>query len=138
MGTRGPVPKRTSQRLGHLTKAEKSESTTVKASGPVKIPDPDPLWHPLARDWYVSLGESAYHKLMEPSDWAAARLVAGEVTRMLELPPNAALFGKVWAAMGELMTTEGARRRLKVEVERRQLSPVPATVVPIHGDLADL
>lgn len=131
MGRRGPVPKRTSQRLGHLTKAEKATSTTVKAVGAVEIPDLDPLWHPLAADWYRSLAESGHRELLEPSDWAAARLVAFELTRMLELPPNAALLGKIWAAMGELMTTEGARRRLKVEVERKTLTAAPASVTQI-------
>jgi hypothetical protein len=128
MGTRGPVPKRTSQRLGHVTKAEKAAATTIKTSGAVVIPEPDPLWHTLAAEWYRSLAESAHRDLLEPSDWAAARLVASEMTRMLGEPPNAALLGKIWAAMGELMTTEGARRRLKVEVDRRRLTAAPATV----------
>lgn len=129
MAAHGPVPKRTSQRLGHLTKAEKAASTTVKATGAVEAPPPDESWHPLARDWYVSLGSSAQSKLMEPSDWVAAQVTAVELSRMLRAEaPNAALFGKIWAAMGELMTTEGARRRLKVEVERRALSSAPAPV----------
>lgn len=131
------MPKRTSQRLGHVTKAEKAAATTVKAAGAVEVPKPDPKWHPLAADWYRSLGESAQRVLMEPSDWQAARLVADQLTQMLELQPNAALFGKIWAAMGELMTTEGARRRLKVEVERRPLSAAPAPVAKMD-DYRDL
>lgn len=132
MAARGPVPKRTSQRLGHLTKAEKAASTTVKAAGAVEVPPVDESWHQIARDWYLSLGESAQRTLMEPSDWAAARLVAAEMTRMLAAEaPNAAMLGKIWAAMGELMTTEGARRRVKVEVERRALSAAPASVTQI-------
>jgi hypothetical protein len=124
----GPVPKRTSQRLGHLTKAQRAEAKVVKAAGAVDIPAADDSWHQLAKDWYRSLAESAQKSLMEPSDWAAAHLTAAEMTRMLELPPNAALFGKIWAAMGELMTTEGARRRLRLEVERRPVTGVPAPV----------
>lgn len=139
MAAHGPVPKRTSQRLGHLTKAEKAAATTIKAAGAVAMPDPDPTWHPLATSWYRSLSDSAQSKLMEPSDWAAASLTAHELSRMLASEaPNAALFGRLWAAMGELMTTEGARRRLKIEVERKALSGVPAPVTVIHGDLADL
>ena len=57
---------------------------------------------------------------------------------MLADAPNAAMFGRIWSAMGELMTTEGARRRLKIEVERRRLSSVPAEVTPISGSYADL
>lgn len=122
MANPGPVPKRTSQRLGHLTKAQKAEATVIKAAGAVGIPPVDDSWHDLAKDWYRSLTESAQKTLMEPSDWSAARLLAGEITRMLAGEPNAAMLGKVWSAMGDLMTTEGARRRLKVEVERRPLA----------------
>ena len=131
MGVRGPVPKRVDQRLGHVTKAAKAETTAVKAVGAVDIPPTDESWHQLAKDWYASLGTSAQARLMEPSDWVAAQIVAAEITRMLAEPPNASLFGKLWAAMGELMTTEGARRRLKVEVDRRKLSSVPASVTQI-------
>jgi hypothetical protein len=137
MGTRGPVPKRTDQRLGHLTKAEKAAATTVKVTGAVDVPAVDPSWHLIAQDWYMALATSAQSKLMEPSDWVAARLVAAEMTRMLSGAPNAAMFGKIWAAMGELMTTEGARRRLKIEVDRRKLSAAPAPVAKID-DYRDL
>lgn len=137
MAAHGPVPKRVSQRLGHLTKAEKAAATTVKATGSVQIPPADPLWHPLAADWYRALGESGQSTLMEPTDWVAAQILAAEISRMLALPPNAALFGKIWSAMGELMTTEGARRRLKVEVERRILTAAPAPVAQID-DYRDL
>jgi hypothetical protein len=125
------MPKRTSQRLGHLTKAEKAAATTLEVAGAVEVPAVDKSWHQLARDWYVSLEASATSKLMEPSDWAAARLVAAEMTRMLAEAPNAAMLGRIWTAMGELMTTEGARRRLKVEVERRALTAAPAPVAQI-------
>lgn len=132
MGTRGPVPKRTSQRLGHLTKTERASSATIKAVGMVEMPAPDARWDPLARDWYLSLSDSAQSEHFEPSDWQAARLIAAELSRMLESEfPNAALFGRLWSAMGELMTTEGARRRLKVEIDRR-----PAALAPV-SNLAD-
>jgi hypothetical protein len=132
VGSRGPVPKRTSQRLGHLTKAEKSASTVVEVVGGVTIPAADASWHAYATAWYKSLSESGQVKQMEPSDWAAAQVVAGELTRMLgEELPNAAMFRAVWSAMNDLMTTEGARRRLKVEVNRRQLSAVAAPVAKL-------
>ena len=131
MGVRGQIPKRTSQRLGHLTKAQKAESTVIKTDGAVEIPAASESWHDLAKDWYRSLSESAQKSLMEPSDWSAARFLANEMTRMLAGEPNAAMLGKVWAAMGDLMTTEGARRRLKVEVDRRSATAL-APVAQLH------
>jgi hypothetical protein len=131
MGVRGPVPKRTSQRLGHMTKAQKAESTSIQVTGAIEVPPPDDSWHPAAVEWYLSLQDSGQSKQFEPSDWAAARLVAAEMTRMLADAPNGALFRVLWSAMGDLLTTEGARRRVKVEIDRRALSSSPAAVASI-------
>lgn len=120
MGTRGPVPKRSSERLGHRTKAEIASTDVVKIPAPtVDQPPADSEWHPLARDWYESLAESGQAMFYEPSDWAAARYVAWVMTRNITAPRfNQQLFGAVWAAMNDLMTTEGSRRRLRLELER--------------------
>ena len=137
MGVRGPVPKRTSERLGHLTKAERASSATVDVAGPVIVPPPDETWHPLASEWYLSLAESGQKKFFEPSDWAAARLVAFEMTRMLADAPSPTQFKAIWTAMGELLTTEGARRRVKVEISRKPLAAAPASVANL-ADFRDL
>lgn len=120
MGTRGPVPKRTNQRMGHRTKAELAETDVVQISAPlVDQPPADSEWHPLAVRWYESLAHSGQAMYYEPSDWAAAHYVAAVMTRNLEAPRfNGQLFGGIWAAMNDLMTTEGSRRRLRLELER--------------------
>jgi TPR repeat protein len=79
----------------------------------------DESWHPLARDWYRSLASSAQCQFYEASDWATAKILA-------ELLSKALASGKVTAALierwqvgaTELLTTEGARRRARVELER--------------------
>jgi hypothetical protein len=79
--------------------------------------------HPIARRWYRSLKESGQAALYEPSDWAAAVLVAEAMTRLLASARLSAVgFAAVWSAMGELLTTEGARRRARVELERGEES----------------
>jgi hypothetical protein len=120
MGTRGPVPKRSNQRMGHRTKAELAGTDVVKISAPVVDQPPgDPEWHPIALHWYESLAESGQGIYYEPSDWAAAHYVASVMTRHLTAPRlNSQLFGGIWAAMNDLMTTEGSRRRLRLELER--------------------
>jgi hypothetical protein len=130
MGERGPVGKRSGQRKGHRSKAEKAEAEKVPATGRVTVPEPSQEWHPIARDWYRSLGESGQSRFMEPSDWAAARYVAEVMTRNLTAETfSAALFAAVWSAMDSLLTTEGARRRVKVEVERGE--PAPEEQAPV-------
>lgn len=122
MGTRGPVPKRSGERMGHRTKAELAGTDVVKIPAPaVDQPPANDEWHPIAKDWYDSLAESGQAIFFEPSDWAAARYVAWVMTRNITSPRfNAQLFGGVWAAMNDLMTTEGSRRRLRLELERTQ------------------
>jgi len=85
--------------------------------------------HPIARDWYHSLEGSPQSVYFQSSDWAAARLLAHELTTYLGPTPrsgeqpeyrqrNANMFAALWSAMGDLLTTEGARRKLRIEVER--------------------
>lgn len=123
MGKRGPVGKRSDAVMGHRTKAELAERAGDQAPGAevVEIPDADPEWHPIARDWYESLAVSGQHRFYEPSDWAVARYVAEGMSRHL----NSATFGAqmmatVMHAASELLSTEGSRRRLRLELQRSE------------------
>ena len=86
----------------------------------VVAPDPDPAWHLIARDWFESLKTSGQAQFYEPSDWATARYVAQAMSVNLEQGSRMSLmmFSAVMGAMTELLTTEGARRRVRVELER--------------------
>jgi hypothetical protein len=102
-------------------------------AGEVEIPAADKNWHSLAIAWYESLAKSGQSGFYEPSDWAAARYVAELMSRGLERShPSAQLFSSLWGAMGDLLTTEAQRRRLRVEVERELgEAPVPAGVTAL-------
>ena len=117
MGTRGPVPKRSEQR-----RRRNKESKPDKVAAPITPIDAPPekrAWHPVAKDWYRSLQESGQAQFYEPSDWQAARLVAEELSQYLRAKKRSAMmFAQLWSAMTDLLTTEGARRRVKIEVER--------------------
>jgi hypothetical protein len=118
----GPIPKRSEELMGHLTKAQRAERTEGQAPGAehVEIPEPDPEWNPIARRWYDSLAESGQSRFYEPSDWATAVYVAEAMSRNLRHPErfNAQLFATVLSASRELLTTEGARRQLRLELQR--------------------
>ena len=120
MGTRGPVAKRMAERLGHVTKAQKASVNSIKVEGVVKPPPANREWHPIARRWFNSLKTSGQCVYFEPSDWAAAYLVAEAMTRNLATGNrfSGQLFATVWSAMSELLTTEGSRRRVRMEIER--------------------
>jgi hypothetical protein len=73
----------------------------------------------VARRWYKALRLSGQSEYFEPSDWAAALYVVEAITRNLEATRfSSQLFAVVWQAMDSLLTTEAARRRARIEVER--------------------
>ena len=117
--TRGPVPKRSDQR--RRRNKPDLETTTVEAGGQVSQPSSSDSWHPIARDWYESLAESAQSKFYEPSDWHSARFAADVMSRVAmgdQVPSSeVAAMSKL---MSELLVTEGSRRRVRLEIERRK------------------
>lgn len=117
MGSRGPIPKRDAERR-RRNKPERA-TDTVTATGPVPIPPCPSGLHPEARRWYRSLRTSAQTCFFEPSDWAQARVLAVVLSQLLSgRRLSAQLFAAWCSAAAELGVTEGARRRLRIEVER--------------------
>lgn len=130
MGTRGPVPKREEVRR-RRNKDEAGPVTRGSAARHVPVPRADPEWHPIAKRWYASLKESGQAFWYEPSDWATAYYVAEAMSRNLKDGKfSGVLFQSVMSAMTDLMTTEGARRRARMELEREE-SADDATVTAI-------
>lgn len=134
MGARGPIPKRSEERMGHRSKQEKSSRVRASSGPPSDLPElpgPDPLWHPIAVDWYVSLQESGQAQFYEPSDWAMARYAAELMHRGLssDRPPNGQYVSALNSLMSSLLTTEGDRRRARIELERKK--PVGAKLASV-------
>lgn len=118
-------PKRTDQRHGHRTKAEQARvDTTVQGSPPVTWPAPDPEWHDIAQEWFRSLGESGQVQYFEPSDVALAKYVAEAMSvNLTQEKFSSMLMATVWSASGDLLASEGARRRLRVELQKATAEP---------------
>lgn len=117
----GPPPKRSEERRrrnkedhGLIDRAQAFESTAPEP------PDPNPDWHPIARDMYLSLQNSGQAQFYEASDWMVAQYVMEMLSASLEyeLRPSAHMFVGVMQALGDLMATEGSRRRLRLELTR--------------------
>jgi hypothetical protein len=128
MGARGPIGKRSEERMGHRSKEEKDSVTKAPSGAPVDLPDlpdADPLWHPIAADWYLSLRESGQAAFYQPSDWAVARYAADLMSKVLmsERGPNGQLVAALNSVMSSLLTTEGDRRRARMELERKKPTP---------------
>lgn len=139
MGTRGPIPKRTEERR-RVNKDDGPGLVTAPSGAPADLPDlpdADPMWHPIAADWYLSLRESGQAAFYQPSDWAVARYAAELMSRVLdcsERGPNGQLVAALNSVMSSLLTTEGDRRRARMELERKKSAgPQLASVSPLDS-----
>ena len=120
MGQKGPVPKRSTERIRR--NKDGGEIETIEAIGPVETPDlgfADP--HPMIVDLYNSLSESAQSRYYEASDWQFARFTLHFADQLVKSGrPSAQLLAAVNQSLTDLLVSEGSRRRVRLEVERNQ------------------
>lgn len=118
MGVRGPIPKRSEERIRR--NEDEGPVETLKIQGEVDVPDIDiPDVHPLVADWYESLKDSAQSKYYEPSDWQTARIVAYFLDHEVKSSRhNGQMLATLHSFMTDLLVSEGARRRVRLEIER--------------------
>jgi hypothetical protein len=130
-GAGGPIPKRSDQRRRRNAPAMPVKKAPAKRSisGRPRVSN---SWHPAAKRWYVSLGESGQSKFYEASDWATAWLLAEVISRelkpkpvvvgtkvqMVAAPVKAAALAAFLAGCTRLLATEGDRRRLQIELQQ--------------------
>lgn len=119
MGVRGPIGKRSDQRLGHRSAEEQSATVRAPAGARTRVPSADRTWHPIARGMFDSLKKSGQSVFFEPSDWQTARLAAEVTSQMLKAEKlSAMLLSAVDGIWSRLLMTEADRRRLKIELEK--------------------
>lgn len=138
----GPAPKRDAERRRRNPKVV--ETTTVLIDDlikePVEIPEVPEGWHPTAKHWFESLTRSGQSVFYEPSDWATALVIGETLSRELNpqyvaytdkesgeviaewitMPMKGASLAAILKGMASLMVTEGDRRRLSIELERKR------------------
>lgn len=115
----GPVPKRSDQRR-RRNKPDGLPTVKAAGAGSVKPLAEDRDWHISAKRWYRSLKSSGQSVFFEPSDWAAAHICATILSDEMKRPEpvRANIIAQVNSMMDSLLTTEGARRRLRIELQR--------------------
>lgn len=135
MGARGPIGKRSDQRLGHRSAEEQAQTVKAPAGAPVRIPSADRTWHPIARGMFESLAKSGQSHFFEPSDWQTARLAAEVTSQMLQADKvSAMLLSAVDGIWSRLLMTESDRRRLKIELEKPKEDRQAAAAVSFLDD----
>jgi hypothetical protein len=120
MGTRGPVPQRTDQRR---RRNKNPDGATTRGPGAprVKPPTADAGWHQLAQDYFSAAAKSGQSAWYEPSDWQHLRVSCEVLSRMLVSGRLSAQLYAAWAAdSSRLLVTEGDRRRVRLELDRKK------------------
>jgi len=79
--------------------------------------------HPLAASMYEALARSGQASFMEPSDWEYARWAAFVMSRTAQ-KPTAMMVMAVDKMLSNLLVVESERRRVKLELERKQVADV--------------
>ncbi|BBC53807.1 hypothetical protein [Mycobacterium phage PP] len=134
MGERGPIGKRSDQRVRR--NKETSQVTKLPVKGPVKVPAigiPDA--HPIVTQLWDALGNSAQAQYYEPSDWAYARLALHFANQLIwSDKPNGHVFATVHSMLTGLLVSEGDRRRVQLEVERQQADGVVVDVASMFRE----
>lgn len=123
----GPVPKRSDQRR-RRNKQEGPELVRIDVSSPARqAPETPGSWHPLVKEWFESLKLSGQAVFYQPSDWVSAK-IAGQMLSDALLsgePVKANLLSEFNKMAADLMTTEGQRRKLRIELTNKDTKSKP-------------
>jgi hypothetical protein len=113
----GPIPKREAERTRRNKEPEGSVSLAKGNAYPVTIPPADETWAPRAKSWYESLATSGMKEFMQNSDYEYARILCDALTDYYKRP-SAMMLASILSGMTSLGTTEGDRRRMRIELEK--------------------
>lgn len=95
----------------------------LTAFGAVTQPDLDFVDpHPTVVRLWGALGDSAFTKYYEPTDWEMARVTLHFLDGQLKaFKANANMVSVIQSMMNDLLFSEGSRRRVRLEIEREAL-----------------
>lgn len=140
MGNHGPVPARDEELARPRSRKGGDQTEVTKGvARPATIPAVDPEWHSIAKMLWTSLLESGQTDFYQSSDWAFAYSVCEDLSRYkTSTKRSGQMLQTIYSAMGELLVTEGARRRVRIELDAPAEPETPAAVLAIADYRTDL
>ncbi|MGW3323892.1 phage terminase small subunit [Streptomyces virginiae] len=133
MGARGPVPNRESDLARPRSRKGSEEQGTKRGQmRPVSIPRADPDWHEAAKKLYDSLRKSGQSDFYQQSDWAYAWALMDDFSHYKQTSKRSAQMAQtLYSALGNLLVTEGDRRRVRIELQEPEPETTSAAVLAI-------
>ena len=140
MGQRGPVPNR-SEDLARPRERRggDAKSPTKGISRPAKVPNAPREWHPIARRLWDSVKESGQTDFYESSDYALLYSLCDDLSEFKNAKHRSAQMAQtLYSALGNLLVTEGDRRRAGIELNDPEPDTPEASVLAIADYKKDL
>jgi len=143
----GPVPKKKAERRRRNKDGVEIQVVNVDdlLVGEVEIPVADENWEDLTKSFYESFSKSGQALWMEPTDWMTAYMLMETLDRHLKpqdvkvgqtggfegspveyvfeekiIPIPGGVLNAILKGLSSLLATEGDRRRLRIELERKK------------------
>lgn len=128
----GPTAKqRPDDRLGHRTKAEQGNVTTItvpQEADPPIIPGPSPAWTQTAKDAWTAFTTSPARQYWESTDYVTAHFLCDLITSCQTSGYRAGQVQMIRQLMVDLLFTETARRAADLQITRTPEQVDPAKV----------
>lgn len=115
-----PMRKRSEERIRRNIEPPTEK---VVAFGAVIQPDLDfENPHPTVVRLWDAVGDSAFTRYYEPSDWEMVRVMLHFLDHQLKAEKkNANMISAIQSMMNDLLFSEGSRRKVRLEVEREAI-----------------
>ncbi|AGM12028.1 hypothetical protein ZEMLYA_6 [Streptomyces phage Zemlya] len=129
----GPVPNRESDLARPRSrKGGDVQEVTKGEMRPVKIPNADRDWHPIARRLWDSLKTSGQADFYQNSDWAFAFSLCEDLSYYKKSGKRSGqMLQTIYSAFERLLVAEGDRRRVRIELHEPEPETTPASVLAI-------
>lgn len=162
VASRGPLPKRTENRIRRGRRADGLDITTAPGAENIEMPVPPEsgpdAWDDIVYEWYFSLAESGMARFYEPTDWMVAYVTADwlnqlrkpQYVAMREVglhefevyeavkPLSGSDMGAFLKVCANLGLTEGDRRRMRIELTRPEVIEPDVTPGDLEVERAEL
>jgi hypothetical protein len=110
---------------GERKRKQRGTSAVRGKSNPATIPSADPEWSQVARMMWDSAVESGGAAYYESSDYATLYLLCDQIDYLYRTnkagdakPRSPEMFKAILAGLGNLLITEGDRRKLRIELTK--------------------
>ncbi|MFC4089344.1 hypothetical protein [Micromonospora sp. GCM10011541] len=114
----GPVPEREDNLARPRERKGKEIVPVTKGEArPVKIPNADRSWHPIALKLWESLKTSGQADFYQNSDWAFAYSLCEDLSHYKQSTKRSGqMLQTIYSAFERLLVAEGDRRRVRIEL----------------------